>query len=433
MGVALSVVFFVLAYLSPGELFPELGQYRIQMWFALPAIAFAVINMITSPSKTKMPQAYLLVGMFFAVGFSRFANRFVGASLSAVLEFAVPAASLYLVLLNFNSLKSLRFLTIALVMTGIYFVCVGTFDLLTTAGETPAVMYAPVYSMDGSFEYVRRIRGLGILADPNDLAQYLLILMACLGVAWRRNGLYRLLFVILPGLFLFAGVALTRSRGGLLGLAAMFALALMDKIGKVKSMIFSGVCVIGLLALNFSGNRAISLTGGQDRLDIWRDAWGFVKISPLWGVGYGWFTRPMFGGTRLEHTAHNSFILCLTELGLIGLFFWIGLIVCSFTQLNAMVRLEAKTDNQRELQTWAKAMRVALGTFLVTGWFLSRTYTITFYLLIGIIACLAAMMRDETDAQALKVTPKWLASTLLAEVGCVLLIFLTLKLRNLAL
>jgi hypothetical protein len=141
----------------------------------------------------------------------------------------------------------------------------------------------------------------------------------------------------------------------------------------------------------------------------------------------------MYGDQKLEHTAHNSFVLCFTELGIIGFFFWVGLIVYSMTQLGAILKLEAKTPVQLEIQRWARALRMALVTFLVTAWFLSRTYTMTFYVLVGMVGVLTCLMRQETGAPSLALPRNMIFRTVLAEVGFIVLIFLTLKFRNVAL
>ena len=433
MGVAPTLIFIILAYLSPADLFPTFGQYRIQLWFALPAAVFAVLGLVGSQYQVKMPQVYLFLGLIFAVGFSRFANHFIGASVAGVGEFLVSSVVLYLVLFNFRSLRSLRLLAISIAVIGIYFTTQGIIFLLASSGDSLAVMNSYAYSADGHFEVVRRIRAGGFLSDPNDLAQFLLVGTALLGVAWGKNVIARFIYVILPGSYLFLGVTLTRSRGGLLGLAALLSLAMMDRVGRVKSLILAGLAAVAMVGLNVAGGRSISMEGGSDRLDIWRDAWGLFKNSPLWGVGYNWFTHPAFGSQRLERTAHNSFVLCFTELGVIGLFFWLGLIVYSYAQLNAVLRLEAKNDLQRDIQRYARAMRVALSTFLVTGWFLSRTYTITFYILIGAIGALVVLMRNETDSPTLSNSPKWLVATAFSVLACVVFVFLTLKLRNIVL
>src|SRR5207253_2607045 len=129
----------------------------------------------------------------------------------------------------------------------------------------------------------------------------------------------------------------------------------------------------------------ISVSSGRDRLDLWREGWGLFKSSPIWGIGFDWFAKNA-GRT----TAHNSFVLCFTELGLLGYTFWISLIVFSYYQLNIIRRMKPESAVDVEAISLARALRLALSAFLVTGWFLSRTYTATFYILIGMTGALTA-------------------------------------------
>ena len=426
MGIIFTVIFLSLAYISPMEIFPELAPYRPQIWFAILALLVGIPTMLRNPYNLRMPQVYLLIGMFGAVAFSRLANRFLGASVSAMTEFSAAALSFYFVLFNANSIRLLRVVAAAVIAIGVYLTIQGALAAFLNPNENIFVLFENVINAQGEIEVIKRIRGAGFLADPNDLAQYLLISMALLGMGWRRGGLFRLVFVIMPGIVLFIGVALTRSRGGLLGLLFLIGMVFQSKMGKVKSTIVTVVLGLGLLAVNFTGNRAISMGAGADRLDTWREGWGMFRSSPLWGIGYGWFTH------HYHYTAHNSFVLCFAELGLLGYFFWMALIVFSLFQIRAILRIEAKTQTQVDVQRWAKAMRIALYTFIVTGWFLSRTYTITFYLLVGIIASLTAIMQLETNSPELLPKWKWTMVTVAAELGSIFLLYMTLKLRSLA-
>jgi len=360
------------------------------------------------------------------VAFSRLANRFLGASVSALLEFSTAALTFYFVLFNANSIRLLRVLAMTVIAVGIYLTLQGAVAYFVNSQENIFVLYEHVLNADGELATIKRIRGAGFLADPNDLAQFLLISMAFLGMGWRRRGITRLVLVIVPGIVLFIGVAMTRSRGGLLGLLLLIALVFQSRLGKVKSSVLAVILGLALLAANFTGNRAISLGAGADRLDTWREGWGMFRSSPIWGIGYGWFTH------YYHYTAHNSFVLCFAELGLLGYFFWMALIVFSMYQISAILRIEAKTQTQIDVQRWAKALRIALSAFIITGWFLSRTYTITFYLLVGMIASLTAIMQQETHSPLLLPKWKWTISTVAAELGTILLLYLTLKFRSLA-
>ena len=424
MGIVATVLFLLLAYISPMEIFPAIAPYRPQIFMAVLALVAGIPSALRNPYNLRVPQAYLLLGMFGAVAFSRLANRFLGASVSAITEFSTAALCFYFVLFNANSIRLLRVLAATVIAIGIYLTLQGMVAYVVSPQQNLFVLFENVVGPQGYLETVKRIRGAGFLADPNDLAQFLLIAMALLGMGWHRGGMFRLIFVIFPGLILFAGVAMTRSRGGLLGLLFLLALVFQSRMGKVKSAFLATFLGLGLLAANFTGNRAISMGAGADRLDTWREGWGMFRSSPIWGVGYGWFTH------HYHYTAHNSFVLCFAELGLLGYFFWMSLIVFSLYQLGAIQRIEAKTQTQMDVQRWARAMRVALYAFIVTGWFLSRTYTITFYLLVGIVASLTAIMYNETHSRELLPKWKWTFTTVAAEFGTILLLYTTLKLRS---
>src|SRR5262249_3266951 len=159
-----------------------------------------------------------------------------------------------------------------------------------------------------------RIRGLGVLHDPNALGQFLLMLLPMLFVsnaADERAG-KAIYFLAIPiSLFFLYGIYLTNSRGSALGVLVLIAILLTRRyrqIGIAASGIFAA---IGVVALR-SQPRSVSIEGGADRLMIWSDGLAMFKHSPLWGVGYYGFQ---------EHsilTAHNSYLLCAAELGLIG-------------------------------------------------------------------------------------------------------------------
>jgi O-antigen ligase len=112
-----------------------------------------------------------------------------------------------------------------------------------------------------------------------------------------------------------------------------------------------------------------------DRIEAWYEGIQMLKSSPLLGVGYGNF---------LDHhhlTAHNSFVLCFAELGLVGYFFWMGLIVLVYRGLGKVIAEGAAEADERKL---AILLRSSVVGFLTCAWFLSRTYQPTLYLLLGL-------------------------------------------------
>ena len=93
-------------------------------------------------------------------------------------------------------------------------------------------------------------------------------------------------------------------------------------------------------------------------------------------------------------TAHNSFLLCAAELGFVGFFLWMSLIVVTIMQLNRVNNLLEKTNPG--MARWARALRLSLGAYLFTSFFLSLTYALPLFMLLGMAgAVIAAGGGDE--------------------------------------
>ncbi len=139
---------------------------------------------------------------------------------------------------------------------------------------------------------MRRLQALSILNDPNDLAQFLLMMVPLVLITWNPRELIQTLPLVgVPIAILSYGILLTRSRGALVGIAVMFAVALQKRIGRLAGALTAIPVALLLVFLNVAGGREVSLAEGGDRIQIWSDGLALVKQSPLWGVGYGLFTE----------------------------------------------------------------------------------------------------------------------------------------------
>jgi O-antigen ligase len=305
------------------------------------------------------------------------------------------------------------------------------------------------------------------------------------------------LFVVLPiGLLLWT-TYLTHSRGGLIALAAISLFAARKFIGTTPSMILSAVLVIAMLALDFTGGRGISASDGADRLEAWASGLEMFKSAPLFGIGFGNFTD------YHEVTAHNSFVLCLAELGLIGSTLWIGLLVTTVLGLRRVLRMHepAKAEKSYGLAAlfetrraryavapppalafegaaaslqevslvaassvcvasvetevahpddlnqsghhqdlpatearepivpghWVTAIYLALISFMTTGWFLSRSYAVPAYLVMGLATAVIGLEHCEDD---IRLKEHWILTTIGVQVFLVALIYCVVRLRH---
>ena len=165
-----------------------------------------------------------------------------------------------------------------------------------------------------------RIRGLGLINDPNDFGQLLVCVTPLLFIFWRaKKMILNIAFVILPACVLLIGVYLTHSRGALLALMAMAIVAARRRIGT--------------RARAGAGGRALCWGHGPE---FYRRARHFSRIGrrPHGALGRGTGNlqgaSAVRGGLRkhgritptTHQTAHNSLVVCAAELGLFGLYFW---------------------------------------------------------------------------------------------------------------
>jgi len=425
MGFLLTLLYVTLAYLSVADILPALAPYRIMIWVGALAVFGSALAVVRNQFTFRGPQLYLMVGLMGAIVLSRLAIGWFGGALRAFPEFGLTAVVLYFVACNVSSLAKLRTLMTVFVLVSLYLVARGLLAYHFDLGADQFVLLQRVYT-DPAASYrdiLPRIRGVGFLEDPNDLAQNLLIALAFVGAAWRSARLGRnFLIVILPGLILLYGLYLTRSRGALLGLGVLVAFALKDRFGTVFSAVVSIILVAVMIALNYSAGRGLVVQEG--RLNIWSDGLGMFKASPVLGVGFHAFTE------YSSQTAHNSFLLCLVELGLLGCFFWLGMIVFSVIELNTLARLPATQQANTDLIRWAKVIRLGFFTFLVTSWFLSRTYVVTLFLLIGLSMALAEIARQRSVPNLPQIGFKWFALTGTIQVFLVFCVYIMVRMRS---
>jgi hypothetical protein len=467
MGFILTAIYICLSLLSPADLSPALAEYRVELVLVILALVFSVANL--DGLFLRLPQTYLLMGLFAAVFLSiAFGENWLGGGVIAVGKFLPGAIVFFLVVLNFQSTRRLRILTslVALVAgicvvqgarayyageQNINSVCTSSYDerapkstIFEINGTMEACnprLYVTPYS-DGTIAF--RMRALGVLNDPNDLAQLLVALIPLLWVRWQRGFYLRNIFWVWAPTALFVwGIYLTHSRGGLLALLVILMIAVKDRVGWVKATLAGATALPVLLVLNFTGGRDISMEAGSDRFALWGEGLQFFKQSPFFGVGFD-----AFPGLAYGHTAHNSFVVCLAELGAFGYFLWVGLLVFTVVGLNSLVaslksahsdeeagalgdgRSDSAWDEERdESEKWARALRTSLIGFVVAAFFLSRAYTINLYLFLGMAVALLCITWEEDKPVVRERMSRLIASTAFVGVAAIVLVYISIRLR----
>jgi O-antigen ligase len=169
--------------------------------------------------------------------------------------------------------------------------------------------------------------------DANRFAGFMASMLFIVGTQFLRSGWRGRLISFLAGGFTANAVILARSRGALLGLACgIFAAAIMaPKKYRGKILIGLVLATAGVFYLTdpqtVDRTSTITATGeerdssAQSRLEIWEGGVKMLIANPVFGVGPGNFYQNI-GKYVPQHSgrdAHNTFVRCAGELGIIGL------------------------------------------------------------------------------------------------------------------
>lgn len=253
----------------------------------------------------------------------------------------------------------------------------------------------------------------GYTVDENDLALALNMALpfAFMQLKVRGLGVFPKQLMMLAIIAITLGVVATSSRGGFLGLIAVFFVMWWMSKNKIRNLAFTAILgVIGFIAaynLGFISDAYIadmqSIEDTQDetrneRFLSWVIGWEMFLNNPILGVGienYAWnvhLYEGIFQNTGVEfkslsgRQSHSVFFTLIPELGLIGIILFLIITLqlnkrCRWVLVSA--RKEPDNDDLHDLAMYAVALRISMATFFVTGTFISVLYYPHFWFLIG--------------------------------------------------
>lgn len=434
MGLYITLFYLALLILSPAAVFPVLSQFRLQWWVGGLALIGTIIVIPMHGYPIRNLQTVLMILFIGQIMMSRIMRGWFGGALFALIEFGSTAIVFFLLIAGAPTLARVRRIGILLVLPALYACMRGILAVYAGWQSDTYILYQNVVENWIVLDTVWRIRFLGYFNDPNDLAQYFLVCLPLIGLMWKKNALMRNVIFVLPLiLYLLFGMYLTHSRGVLLGLVVVALMYFAKRFNKALTIFASAGVAVMLLAANFAGGRAISFGSGSDRIEAWGAGLTMLRGNPFFGVGYNLFTE-----YNTQLTAHNSFVLCFAELGMIGFFLWLGLLVSTVLSLNQFLRRFRTIPGGEDLVRWGSALRVSLYGFIVTGWFLSRTYSILLYVLIAMCVILERAGHQLAPAPvpvpANTAVPAgrgwhWASATVALQVACLVVVYILVRAR----
>jgi hypothetical protein len=173
-----------------------------------------------------------------------------------------------------------------------------------------------------------------------------------------------------------------------------------------------------------------------------------LKTHPLFGVGL----NNISNYTEVHLTAHNSVVVCAAELGMFGLYFWCLFLFSSVRDALALAlsaRVSASEPmecgdhilpmaiehiemiDKDEVNRLGRLLVLSFTGFLIAGWFLSRAYVMTFFMLGGIVEVVYEMaLQRGMIAPRLRLTRSLFYAGVLA-IALVFMVYIMLRITNL--
>lgn len=301
-----------------------------------------------------------------------------------------------------------------------------TLSMVTSIDRTKAVFWTIVICMllatfDVITDYLFFHRAYGISARPGGLFKdpnyYGVSAVIALPLVYylaktTMNKFFR--FGFYATMFLYVvGIALSASRGAILGTGVMLVIALFLSKYKVRAFfVVTLLVVVGVVVApenvvsRFSNtyvaeDEAVSGTAASTtrRFQLYKAGWLMILDHPLQGVGLGLFKSesinyvPQLVGPGV---AHSTYIELGAELGLPGLFLFLGIIAFTYRGLLRLRKLYFYDDQLRLLYT---SMLVALSGYVVSGAFLSAHNTKLFWLLVFLTIALERIAKEHKQQE----------------------------------
>ena len=390
MTFILTCTFTLLYFIRPFEVISDLRGMPILFVVGIIAGLSFLTEILSGKVKLfRNGTDQMMLGFYVAIGLSHLSHAYIGGAVESMQDFFPIFIGYFLIAHIINSEKKLKIFFSVLIISAVFLTCEGVLEAkngISYFGVQP-YQQGVGNNDDGTQIIVTRIKWVGPFSDPNDLAMvFVVVVPILLDYLLRRVIVIPLclLCVVLYGLYL------TNSRGGIISLLAAVFTYIILRYRSVKGLAVGLClgCLLVLLSPSRMGNMSASEESAYGRLEAWYSGYQMFKNAPLMGVGRGMFTE------YNNLTAHNSFVLVFSELGILGAFFFVGIF---YFPILYGYQIVFKNTEQMTDQTLSGSYYAILGGLvgvMVSMFFLSRSYVLLPYMLVAVSMSILAMVTN---------------------------------------
>lgn len=239
----------------------------------------------------------------------------------------------------------------------------------------------------GTYSVEERVRYRGDLHDPNEVALTISAggLALLIGFALRKRHSAGKIAMVVGSAIVVATVFFTESRGGLIAMLLVPGVYLIRRYGW-RALGPAVVLATPVLMLGGRSDAAAELST-EMRYEAWASGLDMWHHSPVYGIGARLFTDHHY------LTAHNSYVLSLAELGIVGLFLFLALLYLCMKTLLVGLRELRHVPGTDVAQCWGMALLAAMAGIAFQISTLSFTYHPVLWLFFGLIGAWYSAVR----------------------------------------
>jgi hypothetical protein len=254
-------------------------------------------------------------------------------------------------------------------------------------GEPDREYHCEHVGLLGTYSIAERVRYRGELQDPNELA---LMISAgatslLIGFALRKRTPGSVALCGLGALIALLTVYQTQSRGGLIAAMLVPGVYLVRRYGW-RAVLPAAAVAVPLIMLGGRSDEAAKMST-ELRYEAWATGLEMFKHSPIFGVGARQF------GAHHFLTAHNAFVLTMSELGLPGMFLFVAVMYLSFKSLIVGLRALHGVPGTEAATVWGMALLASLGGILFQVNTLSFAYHSVLWIFFGMVGAWTSAIR----------------------------------------
>ncbi len=393
------LLFVIFSFYRIHEVFPALYSLKIPLMLSLASIVGLIWHIgLTQKVKLWWNRELSVITFFFVLvilGVFMASNRGVAIDYFKGIYWKI-ALMTYAITWLTRTYKDFSLASTMLTVSGVFVGLVAISNKLNGIGL-----------VEGTRVTIGRALG-SLLGDPNDLALVLMFpaAFAVSLITTPQIGRWQRWLGLISVPILFFAVIATQSRGGLLGMMAVFGVFTYRKLN--NRFLFIALAVVAAVVLYAVAGISDRSSGGaaeegldesaKGRLYAWEAAWGMALHNPFTGVGVNnfysnyFFYSPHWDG--LNHAVHSTWFGVLAETGFLGLIVFLVMIVMLLRMaLSSIAQLNQMSTPPAAIMASANAVFAGLIGTVVAGTFLTQGFTWPIYILGALILAISRWVK----------------------------------------